>query len=317
MANKSLRVLFDSVHHGKYDFEDFLYGFVESSYDSIIVRGRPVYRPDKKLKAYHAFINAFVCEFLDVNERVVFSYRKGVNPHAAVVPHAGNRAFFQTDIANFFGSVDREMVSSTLATRSTRVPVADLAEYTERILDLTTTIEGTLPVGFSTSPPISNSCLAGFDNELETYCGTNALTYTRYSDDLLVSAKAREQLAGIEAVICRMLKAHFSNRLQLNPAKSKFTSVGRKVKMLGMVVLPTGQVTIDGELKKRIEVLLHFYLRDREKFLDLVDNDLKGGIEQLSGYINYLNAADGHYLEKIRRKFGAAVIDSFVHKSAS
>jgi RNA-directed DNA polymerase len=317
MANKSLQLLFDATHHGKYDFEDFLHGSVESGYDSITVKGRPVFRPDKKLKAYHAFINAFVCEFLDVNERVVFSYRKGVNPHAAVVPHGGNRAFFQTDIANFFGSIDRVMVRSTLAERSTRVPVADLADHTERILDLTTTIDGTLPVGFSTSPPISNSCLAGFDNELETYCRTNGLTYTRYSDDLLVSAKGREQLVGIEAVICRMLKMHFSNKLQLNPAKSKFTSVGRKVKMLGMVVLPTGQVTIDRKLKKRIEILLHFYLSDREKFLNVVDNDLKGGIEQLSGYINYLNAADGNYLEKIRRKFGAAVIDSFLHKSAS
>lgn len=317
MANKSLRQLFDATHHGKYEFEDFLHGLVESNYDSITVKGRSVYRPDRKLKAYHAFINAYVCEFLDVNVRVVFSYRKGVNPHAAVVPHAGNRAFFQADIANFFGSIDRVMVRSTFATRSTRVPVADLADHSERILDLTTVIDETLPVGFSTSPPISNSCLAGFDNELETYCRTTGLTYTRYSDDLLVSAKGREQLAGIEAVIRRMLKMHFSDKLQLNPAKSKFTSVGRKVKMLGMVVLPTGQVTIDGELKKRIEVFLHFYLCDREKFLNLVNNDLKGGIEQLSGYINYVNAADGHYLEKIRRKFGAAVIDSFLHKSAS
>jgi len=34
-------------------------------------------------------------------------------------------------------------------------------------------------------------------------------------------------------------------------------------------------VSVDRELKKRIEVLLHFYLRNREKFLDVVKNDLK------------------------------------------
>jgi RNA-directed DNA polymerase len=317
MTKKSLQLLFGTMHHGKYDFEDFLHGVVASNYDSITVKGRPVYRPDKKLKAYHAFINAFVCDYLDVNKRIVFSYRKGVNPHAAVAAHAGNRAFFQTDIGNFFGSIDREMVRSTLAARSTRVPIADLADHIERILDLTTTLDGALPVGFSTSPPISNSCLAGFDDELETHCRSTDLMYTRYSDDLLLSARSRDHLIGIEAAIGRMLRTHFSNKLQLNPAKSKFTSVGRKVKMLGMVVLPTGQVTVDRELKNRIEVLLHFYLRDREKFLAVVDNDLKGGIEKLSGYINYLNAADTRYLEKVRRKFGATVIDSFLHKSAS
>jgi RNA-directed DNA polymerase len=84
-----------------------------------------------------------------------------------------------------------------------------------------------------------------------------------------------------------------------------------------MVITPSGQVSVDMELKKRIEVLLHFYTRNREKFLDAVHHDMKAGVEQLGGYVNYINAADKPYLEKLRKKYGSTVIDSFLHRSAT
>jgi RNA-directed DNA polymerase len=33
--------------------------------------------------------------------------------------------------------------------------------------------------------------------------------------------------------------------------------------------------------------------------------------------VNYINAADQMYLEKLRRKFGSTVVDSFLHRSAT
>ena len=138
-----------------------------------------------------------------------------------------------------------------------------------------------------------------------------------YADDIVISAESRESLADVSSTLKEMLLRHFSGKLALNPAKSKLTTVGRKVKVLGMVVLPSGQVTVDMELKKRIEVLLHFYVRNREKFLNVVGHDMKAGIEQLSGYVNYVNTADAAYLEKLRKKFGSTVIDSFLHRSAT
>jgi RNA-directed DNA polymerase len=316
MTTKTLHFLFDAMHHGKYEFGDFLRGEVASNYDAIQVRGRAVYRPNKKLRAYHTFLNTFLCEYLTVNDRVVFSYRKGVNPHRTVVAHARNKAFFQTDIVDFFQSIDRDLVRTTMTREFGNVPITDVHAHIQRILDLTT-VGGFLPVGFSTSPPISNACLTMFDNELESYCATAGLVYTRYADDIVISAQHRDQIREIRPVLVEMLARHFSGKLKLNLAKSKLTTVGRKVKVLGMVILPSGQVTIDMELKKRIEVLLHFYVRNREKFLATVQNDMKAGVDQLAGYVNYVNAADKAYLEKLRRKFGSTVIDSFLHRSAT
>ena len=81
MQSKSLEFLFDAMHHGKYEFEDFLHGNIASSVTTTRFRQRKLYRPDKKLKAYLVFLNTFLFERLAVNERIVYSYRKGVNPH--------------------------------------------------------------------------------------------------------------------------------------------------------------------------------------------------------------------------------------------
>lgn len=317
MTAKSLQVLFEAMYHGKYEFNDFLHGDVTENYDLIpIKKDRRIYRPNKKLRAYHVFLNTFLCEYLDLNNRVVYAYRRGVNPHQAVGAHALSRAFFQTDIVNFFGSIDRDTVKSTIIERGNRIPIADLHVHLERILDLAT-INGSLPVGFSISPPISNACLTGFDNELELYCGRNDLIYTRYADDIVVSARSRESLKDIRSTINELLRQHFKGKLQLNPLKSKLTTVGRKVTVLGMTITPSGHVTVDRDLKRRIEVLLHFYTRNREKFLNTVQNDMKAGIDQLAGYVNYINTADKAYLEKLRKKYGSTVIDSLLHRSAT
>jgi len=316
MNKKPLELLFAAMYHEKYDFSDFLSSDVSTNYDVRAFRGKPAYSPNKKLKAYHLFLNTFLCEFLEVNKRVVFSYRKGARPHEAVLAHAKSRAFFQTDIEDFFGSLKRPTIERTLRANAPNVPILDLDEHIHRILSLIT-VDEKLPVGFATSPHISNACLTPFDDELEDLCRGRGLIYTRYADDLTISGGARESLLDLSKVLQELLNKHFGETFRLNRAKSKLTTVGRKVKLLGLVILPSGQVSIDRELKDRIETRIHFFVDDRSKFMNLVDNDDEAGLEQLCGYVNYVNSVDPAYLEKLQRKFGATVIDSLLHRTAS
>lgn len=87
------------------------------------------------------------------------------------------------------------------------------------------------------------------------------------------------------------------------------------MKILGMLILPNGQITVDPNIRKEIEVLLHFYLTNKEKFLDKVDGDLDAGSERIVGYLNYVNAVDGEYLDKLKRKYGVATVDMFLHRA--
>ena len=220
MQPKPLRRLFDAMHHGKYEFDDFLHADITPSYTPVQIKHRTVYSPDKKLKAYLVFLNAFVFENLVVNERVVYSYRKGVNPHETAFPHASSRAFFQTDIEDFFGSIDRNLTKSTILSQRDKVPISDLNSHIERILDLTT-IAGVLPIGFPTSPPISNVCLTQFDNEFEKFCIDYSLVYTRYADDIVVSGKSRDALADVEPKLKELLIRHFGEKPPDESCKTK------------------------------------------------------------------------------------------------
>ena len=63
MSKKSLPDLFEAMYHGKYSLDDFLKG--EVSKDFIVFtnkeknKERTIYKPNKKLKTYHSFLNLF------------------------------------------------------------------------------------------------------------------------------------------------------------------------------------------------------------------------------------------------------------------
>jgi RNA-directed DNA polymerase len=319
MNKKPLEVAFNAMYHGKYDFHDFAEGDISGDYEEIEVGKQSTYKPkklvlktNKKLKAYHAFLNRFLFEYLLVNNRVVFSYRKGVNVYDAVSKHAANRYFFQTDIVSFFKSLDAELVRTAIRNSIDLIPISDIEAYLNRVVELVT-VGNLLPVGFSTSPLISNSCLFDFDNKLESYCSSKGLAYTRYSDDIIVSSHSRENLSRIDEIVEAILKESFGEKLCLNFNKSRFTHIGNKVKLLGMVILPTGKVTIDKRIKNDIETKIYAYINDSSKFLLLADGDINKEIERISGSLNYINTVDKPYLDKLRKKYGATIVDMFFY----
>jgi RNA-directed DNA polymerase len=314
MNKKPLHVLFDAMYHNKYDFRDFTNGDIATNYEILKHKNRTIYKTNKKLKTYHTFINLFLLEYLRTKNDVVFSYRKGVNVYDAVSKHASSNYFFKTDIAGFFTSIDRDLIKSTLEKSLDLAPIADFDQYKERILDLVT-VKNILPIGFATSPLLSNACLYDFDNELASYCEKSDLIYTRYSDDIIVSANSRAELTDIKLNIDNLLGKYFRGKLLINETKSKFIRVGNKVKLLGMVILPNNKVTVDIKYKKDIEVMLHFYINDKEKFLDKVNGNIADGTEKISGYLNYVNTVDSSYLDKLRKKYGATIVDTFLHQS--
>ncbi|EKT4105621.1 reverse transcriptase domain-containing protein [Stenotrophomonas maltophilia] len=317
MTPQPLHKLFDAMYHGKYRFDEFLALSPGENYSPVSWKSRTIYKPSKILKDFHAFLNGFVLEHLPVDTSVSFAYRKGATLVQAVEPHANSRAFFQTDLERFFDSITTPLVRKVLMESAT--PVADLPDHLEHILGLLT-IDGKLPIGYSTSPIVSNACLLPFDRRMVQISQDRGWIYTRYADDIMLSTQERANLSDAEAVIEDCLASELGDEFNLNPAKSKLTTVGRKVKLLGLVILPTGAIAIDRDVRNRIEAWIHFYLSDRARLLRIFEETysqgMEEGLERLSGLISYAHAADPAYLEKLRSKFGTTVIDSLLHRSA-
>ena len=316
MTPRPLRRLFDAMYHGKYRFEELLELRPQEHYTLVRWSNRTIYKPSNTLKVFHSFLNAFLLEYLPVNQVVSFAYRKGATLQQAVTPHAHSRVFYQTDLQHFFDSITSDLIRSTLEMAST--PISDLPEHIDHILDLLT-INGTLPIGYSTSPILSNACLHEFDNRLASVSQERQWIYTRYADDIIISADNLQSIQDAQEIVENCLAEKLGDNFALNLKKSKLTRIGRKVKLLGLVILPNGAVTIDRDVRNRIETLLYFYIRDRSRLVTIFEEEKREGMEEglqrLSGLVSYAYAADPIYLEKLRAKFGTTVIDSFLHRS--
>ena len=306
------------MYHDKFSFRDFERGTVDEFYSKFEHHEndkiRTIIKPNRKFKTLHTFLNLFIFEHLPINDRVVFSYRKGFSAYDAVAPHRAGKYFFQSDIKNFFINIDRELVRTTIERGKDFAPVSDIDLYLERILDLVC-IEGALPPGLPASPVISNAVLRSFDDETEAHCRSLGCTYTRYSDDLIVSGPMREPLEELKDRLSSSLKSLYGSRFELNGTKSKLYKTGGKIAILGLSILPNGRISVDSKIRTEIELLLHFYLTDRQKFYARANGDAAKANERICGYLNYVNAIDKLYLDKLRRKYGATTIDMFLHRS--
>jgi RNA-directed DNA polymerase len=315
-----LEKLFNAMYHGKWSFTDFSHVLVDdnSTRQSFTRSGktREILVPNEKLKVCHEFLRLFLLDFLPLNEHVVFSYRKGQSAYDAVVQHTKNKSFFVCDIADFFPSIKLSRIKSTLLTARDRSPISDLDDWLERIANLVCAND-TLPIGFSTSPSISNAVLTPFDDALKAYCDSRNLVLTRYSDDIIVSGQNRSALDDIEACVAAVLQDSMQGEFTLHAGKSKLLHSGVKVKLLGMVLLPNGNISVDASVKEEIEILIHFYMCDKNKFADRVGGNSHKGEARVSGLLNYVNTVDQTYLDKLRKKFGVTVVDFFLHRSFS
>ncbi|PKG38452.1 reverse transcriptase domain-containing protein [Psychromonas sp. Urea-02u-13] len=315
----TLQTIFESNFHDKFSFHDFLHFNQEKEYTKVNIGrekigSKEILKASDKLQSYLRFLNNYIFQYADINKNVVYSYRKGANTYQAVKKHSDNNFFFQTDIKGFFKNVKSADIKFILENNLHNTPISDLKKYEERILSIVT-VNDTLPVGFASSPILTNSLLKDFDNELENYCTQNDIVYTRYSDDLILSSKVKDSLIDIEKMISNILNKFFNDSFQLNKEKTKLTHKGNKIKILGMVILPTGKVTVDIKIKKQIESLLHFYINDKDIFIDLVGGNYDDGLAMVSGKINYINTIDPEYLIKLRKKYGNYVVDLFFHQS--
>lgn len=317
MTRTSLSELFDSMYHGKQKFSEFISEPIDNLYHRKIIglprNQREVLVPEKKLRVYHSFLNLFLIEFLPINQEVVFSYRKGCSAYDAVAKHANSKHFFQTDISSFFSSIKTNLVSKIIMEGEEFCPAGDVLDNITRIIDLIC-VDDSLPMGFPCSAPMSNAVLLNFDNALEQHCIAHGLLYTRYSDDIIISAENKENLTDIKVVVQSLLTQHGAEELKLNEKKSKNFRVGGRIVILGLMILPNGKVTVDSKVKRDVEALLYRHSQGRAAFLAAIEKDEDRGKAKITGYLNYINSVDQEYLDKLRRDFGVTVIDTFLHR---
>ncbi|GEA02141.1 hypothetical protein KUL17_10380 [Alteromonas sp. KUL17] len=313
---KTLEQAFNTIFHDKEDFSEFCSLDVISEVEPFTISDREVFKTSDRLKRYLRFIDRIILRHLSIDTDVVHSFSQEKNTYTAVKEHVGNDYFFLTDIESFFSKIKTEDVKKILYRNINNIPISDIENYID-FLSSVVSFNNQLPVGFSTSPRLSNSFLYDFDIALKTYCSRESLTYTRYADDVIISGASFEKLERLKTTIQDFLKIHASNELRLNKSKTRITHLGNKVKILGLMILPNRTITIDAKYKSRLELLLHFYSNNKEKYQSYLEENFNGSEKSVFGMLHYVQSIDPDYLDKLQRKYGIYAVRFFMEKKSN
>jgi RNA-directed DNA polymerase len=303
MNKRTFKQAFNAIFHDDSAFSEFCSLDITKEVETFNVAGRTVFKTSDKLKKYLRFIDRVVLRHLAKDEEVVHSFTKEKNTHSAVKAHVSNDYFFLSDIKSFYNNISPVDIRRILERDKELIPISDIDSYINMMISFMTT-DDSLPVGFPTSPQLSNGFLFEFDSEVKRFCSKNELIYTRYADDIIISGKSFEELSELRVIIQDLLENFASTKLLLNVDKTHITHLGNKVKILGLTVLPNRQITIDSKYKTKLELLLHFYVTDQDKYKSFLLQEFKGSERSAFGTLHYVQSIDPGYIEKLQRKYG-------------
>ncbi|MBZ9605048.1 reverse transcriptase family protein [Phyllobacterium chamaecytisi] len=205
----------------------------------------------------------------------VYGYMSGRNIRENAKAHTGHRVLLSIDIQDFFPSITTESVCRLFQSLGVNATVSGLLS---RFL----TIGTTLPLGFPTSPIISNAIALPIDLELKALADLIDATYTRYADDLSFSSNGK--IPDVEEV--RAILG--SNGFKIADAKTRQSKIGQAHYVTGLSISDPLRPHVPRERKHSLRRELYF----ARKF-GLADHLRHRGVNDDSVIQQEINRIDG------------------------
>jgi len=158
-------------------------------------------KDNDKLLAVHKGLNSAFQQSIPLNNAAM-AFRKGKSYLDLFEPHRKNYYFLRLDIKAFFHSIGVDDIKRSCSTYFEDVYIDDGKKQTlvDAFINLVTykvpddstneDFKGkqVLPMGFITSPVISNIVFRKIDIQIQKLCSQHNIIYTRYADDMLFSS---------------------------------------------------------------------------------------------------------------------------------
>jgi len=255
---------------------------------------RRIDAPVGPLKEYQRKVyDVFTKQLKLLSHDAAFGYITRRSCKHAIELHQKNRWFLKIDLKDFFPSITQQLLVQNL---TQLYPFSMLSCYTELDLILhKCMLNGSLPQGSPASPLLSNLVMVPYDyeirNQLRDFDGHN-FTYTRYADDLLISASHDFHWRMVRDVVFNILPA----QLQINQEKIRYGSNSGRNWNLGLMLGAQQRITVGHRRKERAKVLMH-HLYTKTSELELKD------LQIMQGEFAYIDSIEPGVPQKWAEKY--------------
>lgn len=224
-----------------------------------------------------------------------YAYVPGRSILDAVNRHKDSNWFLKLDLHNFFGSVTP---NNLLHAMSYVYPFCFLPIEKLQILINYCCLDGGLPQGTPTSPILTNIFMTEVDYTIQKICDKKHLgtVYTRYADDMLFSAKAKDTLNELVEDIEPCLDMH---GLELNKEKTRQGSIAGRNWNLGLMLNKDHNVTVGHKKTRQYKSMLY------QTLLRYKDGDttLNHDWQEINGKLNWFRQIEPDYFEYLVGKY--------------
>lgn len=191
-------------------------------------------------------------------------YAMGFTPKRSVVTnaqlHVGQRYIYNTDIKDFFSSINRSRVWKRLTLKPFCLPsnIADMVAgiCTMRDIDQDGNVCYILPQGAPTSPIITNMICDTLDIQLSRLAKKFSLRYSRYADDITFSSM--HFVYGKNGRFVRELRDIITSYgFELNESKTRLQYLGIHQEVTGLVV--SDKINVSKQYVRELKLLIHIW----------------------------------------------------------
>lgn len=271
---------------------------------------RVIHQPSKKLKTIQYWLIANIFENMDIHSASV-AYQKGESILTNAERHSENQYFLKMDFKNFFPSIKwKDLKPIICAWGKNEFLDWELNDSAFELIRHSCFYKNdSLPVGYPSSPIISNIVMFALDKKIEVLLNdTNKFgraIYSRYADDIVISTNKKGKCNDIRKGVSEIIKKSQSPVLSLNPTKTKMgsSSSGSAI-VTGLRVCANGHITIHRKQKDHIRLLLTLYKKEQ------LNSEEEASLLGHLAYVQYVapmfySKLQNKYFKEIRRlKYG-------------
>lgn len=235
-----------------------------------------------------------------------FAYKPGTGILPCLEKHIMSNTFLKTDIHEFFNSIQYEILLEQLYKDN----VCRRMKKRVKLLLKACFYDGHLPIGFVTSPVLSDLYMHNID---ELFLNREDIIYTRYADDFIISGI--DNVSALEQVKLELEEALSEYSLELNTKKTYF----RTLRYPGDALHVLGVNLVNNAPEPNRITVSDKYIRETSKDICQLLEDSKGMTneeieEKLTSivgkieFIRYFSMSSYNKLEKmVSIKYGEKV----------